>query len=93
VFFDVLFVGFMPEVDAEFWLALESLLWPGAFPEFPGDVASGAGCAAGVAWELPFPARAEPVNAARTIASTTVPSTPVVRLVISFSPRIRRIYP
>src|SRR5437870_3101935 len=40
----VLFAGFTPGCDGEFWLppACESLLWPGAFSEFPGDdVASG----------------------------------------------------
>jgi hypothetical protein len=79
---------------------------PGAFAEFAGLGAGEAGSAAvaGVAWEFPFPlplsapfplplpARAEPVSAARAIASTIVPQIPV-RLVISFSPHIRTTLP
>ena len=77
---------------------------PGAFAEFHGAGAGDAGCAAGVDWELslplplpppfplPLPARAELVNAARAIASTAAPKIPV-RLLISFSPRIRMTLP
>src|SRR5207249_5060061 len=106
VSFDVLFVGFMPAVVAELALALplfaelaladdvESLLWPGAFPEFPGEVGLGAGCAE-VAWEFPLPllASAVPTNALRTIISTAVPKIAAVPFVISFSPRRRTVYP
>jgi hypothetical protein len=103
VFFDVLFVGFMPGVVGEFWLALPwvadwvdevvsvDLLCPGAFPELPG--AAVVASELPLAFPLPFPARAELVNAARKIASTIVPMIPAVRLLISFSPRIETVYP
>jgi len=81
---------------------LDFFVCPGAFAEFSGAGAGEACSAAGLAWELPLPlaapfplplpARAEPVNAARAIVSTTAPRIPV-RLVISFSPRIRTTLP
>jgi hypothetical protein len=99
VSFDVLFVGFTPAVVAEFWLALDgvSLLWPGAFPELPGDAE--AGSVAALAWEfavllpLPLPARAEPENAVRKIASVAMPATAAERLIIPVLSCIRALYP
>ena len=77
----------------------EALLWPGAFSEFPGETVASEGCAAASAWDLPLsfplplPARAEPANAVRKIASTSVPRIPAVRFVMSFSPRKGTICP
>jgi hypothetical protein len=77
--FAVALVGFVPDWPDVFWVALPVPDWLAVavwdLPAFP------------LPFPWPFPARAEAVNVARAKVSTSAPTMPVKRLLISFSPR------
>jgi hypothetical protein len=106
VLFAVLFAGFTPAWADVFEFALvlletdvvdDDFVWPGAFAEFPWVLVDAEAEALpetlALAPPLPLPARAEAVNVASATVSTSAPTAPVKRLIISFSPRSRTIVP